>query len=295
VPGPPKLARLRWRARAVASQWLGAQPRTAFVLSGGGSLGAVQVGMLRALTEAGIKPDLVVGASVGAINGASYAADPTPEGVKRLEHVWRRLANRDPDIMPSSFLPLVVQFARKGESVHDQDRLETLLREEIPVRRFSDLQLPFQCVATDMDTASEYWLADGELIPAILASAALPAVFPPARLHGRTLIDGGILNEVHGHRAVELGANELYILHVGHLNDARQRDLQRAFDGATHAYWVARRRRYLEDLDRIPGNCTVHVLPTGSTPRLRFDDFSRTDLLTQDAYERTRDYLARRG
>jgi NTE family protein len=277
------------RIRSLA-QWRPGRPKTAFVLSGGGCLGAVQVGMLRALVEADIQPDVIVGCSVGAINGAAFAAEPTLRGVVRLERVWQRLADGDPALMPSGFIPLAVQLARKGESLHDPARLRAMLDRELPVGDFADLRIPFQCVATDLGSASEHWFEDGPLVPAIMASASLPAVYPAMEIDGRRLIDGGVLNEVHTHRAVEWGATELYVLHVGHLND-RPEIVQRPFDGALRAYWTARRYRFEDDLRRVPPHCTVHLLPAGITPRLRFDDFTRGPELAAIAYDETVAFL----
>lgn len=287
--GAPLLQSLRtavgpFRARL---PWAG---KTAFVLSGGGSLGAVQVGMLRALVEAGIRPDLILGCSVGSINGAGFAADPSLRGVARLERIWRRLAKNDPALMPAGRIPLAVQLARKGVSLHDPKPLEDLLAEELPIQRFEELTVPFQCVATDVASASEHWFDSGPLVPALMASASLPAVYPPREVDGREYIDGGVLNEIHTTRAAELGARELYILHVGHLDD-RPIDVQRPFDGAVRAYWTHRRFRLEDDLGRIPGSCTIHRLPAGMSPRLRFDDFSRGPDLAEQAYRRSSHYL----
>lgn len=264
--------------------------RVGFVLSGGGNLGAVQVGMLRALNEAGIKPDLIVGCSVGAINGAGYAAEPNIDGVERLDRLWRRIANGEPDLMPSRFMPVIAQMARKGEALHDQDRLAELLDDELVTKTFSGLKVPFACVATDIESAAEYWFDHGRLVPALLASAALPAVYPAVAHRGRTFIDGGVLNEIHAAQALEMGATELYILHVGHLED-RSSQVQRPFDSAMRAYWTARRYRMAEDLRRIPEHCVVHRLPAGSNPRLRFDDFSQAAQLSDLAYDATVEYL----
>lgn len=262
----------------------------AFVLSGGGPLGAVQVGMLRALAEGGIVPDLILGCSVGAINGAAFAAEPDLDGVARLDRIWRRIAEGDPELMPSRRLPALAQMARKGESLHDPDTLAELLDDELSTKTFSGLRIPFQCVATDVELAEEHWFDSGRLVPALLASAALPVVYPPVEHGPRTLIDGGVLNEIHADRAVELGATELYILHVGHL-DGRSLDVGRPFDAAMRAYWVARRFRLEEDLRRLPERCMVHRLPAGSNPRLRFDDFSKAGELADRAHEATAEYL----
>ncbi len=262
----------------------------AFVLSGGGALGAVQVGMLRALVEAGIRPDLVIGCSVGAINGAGFAADPTLRGVARLERIWRRLAEGDPELMPSSLVPVAVQLGRRGPGIHDMEPLARLLDEELPVHDFEHLPIPFQCVATDVELAVERWFERGPLLDALLASAALPAVYPSRWIDGREYVDGGVLNEINTDRAVALGMTDLYVLHVGHL-DKPPRIINRPFDGALRAYWIHRRYRYEEDLRRIPEFCTVHRLPAGSAEGLRFDHFSRAPELTEQAYRHTSAYL----
>lgn len=267
------------------------RPRTAFIFSGGGSLGAVQVGMLRALVEARIEPDLIIGCSAGAINGAGFAAEPSVRGVARLERIWRRLADGSPALMPTSRIPIAVQLARKGESVHDPEALEGLLTDELPAAYFDELRVPFQCVATDLDRAAEHWFTEGPLVPALMASASLPAVYPAHVYQGRTFIDGGVLNEVHTERAIQLGASELYILHVGHLDD-RPTEVQRPFDSALRAYWTARRWRLERNLSQVPPHCTLHRLPAGTTPRLKFDDFTQGPALAEIAYAQTAHYLA---
>ncbi|MFA9563936.1 MAG: patatin-like phospholipase family protein, partial [Acidimicrobiales bacterium] len=175
----------------------------AFVLSGGGNLGAMQVGMLKALAERGIVADQVLGCSVGALNGAAYAADPTADGVAALEEAWLGLS--DEELMPSGWIPRSVQMARKGESLHDNEGLRSLTESVIGPRRFDELDVPFQCVATRIADAAEVWFSDGVLIPAILASAALPAVYPAVEIDGHGHIDGGVVNDVPITRAVELG------------------------------------------------------------------------------------------
>ncbi|MEM9654022.1 MAG: patatin-like phospholipase family protein [Actinomycetota bacterium] len=268
----------------------GRRRRVAFVFSGGGNLGAVQVGMLRALAEAGVVPDLIIGCSVGSINGAAFAAEPNLAGVERLDRIWRRIADGDPDIMPSRFMPIAAQMARRGAAMHDADRLAELLDDELKTKTFDGLRIPFQCVTTDVESAAEYWIDSGRLVPALLASAALPAVYPAVEYRGRTLIDGGVLNEIHTARAVALGATELYVLHVGHLED-REHEIQRPFDAAVRAYWTARRFRLEDDLTNVPAHCVVHRLPAGSKPRLRFDDFSQAGELSDLAYQASTEYL----
>ncbi len=267
--------------------------RTAFVFSGGGNLGAVQVGMMRALVEAGITPDVIVGCSVGAINGAAFAADPGVRGLLRLERIWNRLADGDPDLMPSRLLPLAAQVARRGEAVHDQAILASLISEELPVRTFEELAIGFACVATDLDDAEEWWFDSGPLLPALLASSALPAVYPPVEIDGRRYIDGGVVREAPVAQAVAMGARRVYLLHVGHLSEARSRSVDRPIDAALRAYWLARYRRFEDELESLDDHSVTLIrLPAGEIPDLRFDDFSEGRTLVARAHEASAAFLA---
>ncbi len=264
--------------------------RVAFVFSGGGNLGAVQVGMVKALLDEGIEPDLVVGCSVGAINAAALAAEPGRLGLKRLERMWGRMADGRPEVMPHSFLPVAVEMARKGQALHDPAPLEQLLNEELLCDTVEELQVPFACVATDLATSDEHWFESGPLIPALMASSALPAVFPPVEIGGRRYIDGGVVREAPVAKALDMGATEIYFFHPGHLG-GRRFEAKRPFDAAIHAYWTLRYRRMLDDLDEVAGACELVVLPTGVRPRLRFDDFSKGRELMSLSYDASSHFL----
>jgi NTE family protein len=266
------------------------EERVAFVLSGGGNLGAVQVGMMRALLEHGVTPDLVVGCSVGALNGAALADEPTLVGVARLEQVWRT-ADGD-EVMPRSWLPRAAALARKGEAVHDSDGLRQMFGNSIRAREFKDLAVPFQCVATDVDAAEEVWFDDGVLIDAVLASASLPAIFPAVEIDGRRYLDGAIVNDVPVSRAVELGATTLFVLQVGSFSRPRS-EPRRPLDVAIQAYWIARHYRYKRDLRAVQAmpDVDVHVLPHGQPPVMRYNDFTRSPELIATAYDASEAYL----
>jgi NTE family protein len=259
------------------------------VLSGGGNLGAIQVGMLRALTEREVRPDVILGCSVGALNGASFAAQPDLVGVRRLERMWREIAA--PDLMPSSRIPSSVQLIRKGESLHSNEGLRATVRRSLAHReRFEDLEVPFQCVATEVDGAIERWFDEGDLIEPILASAALPAVYPMVTIDGRRYLDGGVVDNVPVGRAVELGARRIYVLHVG-LHGRPDTQVRRPIDAALVAYWIARNSRLARDLAGLPKSVEAIVLPPGDRPELRYDDFSQTDELLAQGYLGASDYL----
>lgn len=261
---------------------------TAFVLGGGGNLGALQVGMLRALTEHGIVPDVVLGCSVGAINGAAFAADPTVRGVRRMEALWRRVPEFD--IMPSRRIPAAVNLGRKGPSIFENDGLRRMLEAGLPVSTFEQLALPFQCVAADVDTATERWFTGGPLIEPILASAALPTVYPMVTIDGRRYLDGGLVDDIPISRAVALGCRQIYVLHIGHNEDSPP-EPRRPYEVGLIAFWVARRNRLVRDLADLPLDTRCTVLPSGGRPALRFDDFSASDQLIEQAYVAVNEHL----
>lgn len=267
--------------------------RTAFVLSGGGNMGALQVGMLRALTERAIVPELVLGCSVGAMNGAAFARAPNRAGVMRLESHW--LSATSPQLMPSSRIPSAVQLLRKGASLHRNDGLRSSLQDVLgEARRFEDLVVPFECVATEVETAREHWFSEGELVPALLASAALPAVFPPVELDGHRYVDGGVVDNVPIDRAVQLGCTTVVVLHVG-AQGRPDADLRRPIDGALLAYWLARNSRFARDLAALPAGVDAIVLPTGERPDLRYDDFSQSEALIEQGYSNALAFLDERA
>jgi len=290
-------AAARWTERLLSQGGLRGRrrrrtPRTAFVLSGGGNLGALQVGMLRASLEAGILPDLLVGCSVGAMNGAALAGDPTLRGVRRMEALWARADEFG--VMPSSWLPSSLSLARRGSSVHGNDGLRRALDYGLVVDTFEALRVPFCCNATEVDTAEERWFDSGPLIEPILASAALPAIYPPVVIDGRRYLDGGVVDDVPISRAVALGADRLVVMHVGLF----QRELpepRRPIDVARWAFWLARRSRFRDDLEAASEHAEVILMGPGERPAVKFDDFSRSAELIQAGYDAGRATLAEVG
>lgn len=254
----------------------------AFVLSGGGNLGALQVGMLKALVEHDIKPDLILGCSVGSINGARFAAQPDSTAVEALSELWMGIDGEE--LMDAqSRLPGAVQLARKGESLHTNEGLRRLCEDNLAERSFEELQVAFQCVATSVPDAREVWFSKGELIEPILASAALPVVYPAVTINGVRHIDGAVVTDVPIQRAVDLGATRIYILHVGHYDRPREVP-RRPIDAGFQAYWIARQQRYADDLANLPRKVTAIMLPTGPQHQVRYNDFSRSEEWIEQAY-----------
>ena len=246
--------------------------KVAFVLGGGGHLGAYEVGMLRALVEHGIVPDLVVGTSVGAFNGAAVAASPSLEAVDRLEEAWTRLDNSD--VFSGSVFSGAANLVRTRTSVHSNEPLRKMLEELLPAKDFADLEVPFQCVAASIERAAEHWFSEGPLIEAILASSAVPGILPAVEIDGEHFIDGGIVNSIPIARAVELGATDIYVLHVGRVEQPLSAP-RNPWQVGMVAFEVARRHRFARDLASLPTGVKAHVLPTGESEPPRFDSLAQ--------------------
>jgi NTE family protein len=270
----------------------------AFVLGGGGVLGATQVGMLRALVEHEIVPDLVVGASVGAVNGAVIAAEPGARSVARLTELWSTLS--EAGVFSSSLVSQAARLARQGTHLHSAAPLRRLLEQQLPVRRIEDLVVPFQCVAANVEHATATWFSEGSLTDAVLASSAVPGLLPPVRIGDRHYFDGGLVHSIPLGRAIRLGAREVYVLQVGRI----ERPLQpprRPWEVGLVAFEIARRHRFAEELAAVPEGVAVHVLPSGrqDAPLVSLRRRNRLEVLDRiaRAHEASSAYLSvgRRG
>jgi NTE family protein len=267
---------------------------TALVFGGGGVLGACEAGMAHALLEFGVVPDIVVGTSVGALNAAFVAADPTADGAQRLVDLWRQLTAAD---VFGGVLGRLSQLARSRTHLHANQPLRALVEKFLPVTRFEDLPVRFECVAACIERAAEHWFTSGELAPAILASAALPGVLPPVEIDGEHFLDGGLVNSIPVGRAVALGADVVYVLHVGRIE--QQLEPPRwPWEVASVAFEIARRHRFHADLQQVPEDVRVHVLPTGRGGErpspwrdLQYRNLDRIGDGVERAYAATRDYL----
>ncbi len=224
--------------------------------------------MLRALDEAGIKPDLVLGTSIGAFNGSVIADRPGSAGVEALSELWARMAASD--ILQGSRMDRLKNVATLRPALHETSELRSLLeRAHAPGRQIEDLTIPFQCVAASIERAAEHWFTGGPLVEALLASAAVPALFPPVEIDGEHFYDGGLVNSVPLGRAVELGAGEIYVLQVGRL-ESPLRPPERLYEAALISFEIARRHRYTTAVENLPEGIVLHVLPSGNP--VAFDD-----------------------
>jgi NTE family protein len=267
-------------------------PGTAFVLGGGGNLGAVQVGMLQALFELGVVPEVVIGCSVGALNAAGLAADPTLAGVRKMRDVWLNL-NGD-ELWPAGRISGLWMLGRKGQAIQPNTGLRQLIERALPYQRLEDAVLPVHVNATSLETGRGHWFTSGSAVDAILASAALPSVFPPVVVDGQAYIDGGVVDNVPISRALALGARRIFVLHVG--NFARPRQLpRRPIDVLLQSFSIARNHRFLAETDDPPPDVELVVLPGIDPGRIRRNDFSRSRDLMDRAYVSAREFLGGRG
>ncbi|MGB6582134.1 MAG: patatin-like phospholipase family protein [Streptosporangiaceae bacterium] len=267
---------------------------TAFVLGGGGLLGAHEVGMLRALAEAGVKPDLVVGTSIGALNGVLVAADPAG-AADRLSRMWQgeelRLA------FSEKFWGRAVRLVRSGTHLHSFESLRQVLAAVLPGPDFADLKLPFQCVAASIENASARWFSGGPVVPAVMASCAVPGLLPPVEIDGAHYFDGGLVDSIPVGRAVMLGASTVYVLQVGRIESPLAVPTK-PWEVGLVAFEIARRHRFHEEMSSLPENVRVHVLPTGGDrpapglAQFRYRDKARVGLSIERAYTASASYLA---
>ncbi len=253
-------------------------PRTAFVLAGGGTRGAVQVGMLAELVSRGIVPDRLYGASVGAVNGAAFCGDPTPEGMARLEAVWRNL--RSDDVFPRSRVHGPWTLLAQRESMHPNTGLRKVIEDGLRFERLEDAEIPLEVVATSLSDGSERWFDQGPAVDAILASAAIPGIFPPVEIGGEQFVDGGVVNNVPISRAIAGGAERIFVLLCGPAR-YRPRPAKRPLESVVNAFFLTIHARFARDLETVPPNVEVTILSGGARPPFDYRDFGATHAMVE--------------
>lgn len=264
---------------------------TAFVLGGGGILGAAEVGMLRALAERGITPDLVVGSSVGALNGVFISADPSASTVERMVETWVGISGRG--VFSGSIAGQVSNLVRHGTFLHDNSGLRRLLEDNLGIRSFEQLTVHFECVAACIETAAPHWFASGPVVPAVLASCAVPGLLPAVRIGEQHFLDGGLVRSVPIGRAVELGAKRVFVLQVGRLEEPL-RAPSKPWEVGLVSFEIARRHLFHEEVASLEEGVELHILPSGSKAAavsLRYRDSSSVPRRIESAYRASREYL----
>jgi NTE family protein len=265
--------------------------KTAFVFAGGGSFGAIQVGMMHALAANGISADMVVGSSVGAINGAYYAGAPTLKGVLELETIWRGL--RRHDIFPITWRTML-GFIWRRDFLIPHDGVRKLLEDHLPFRNLEDAQLPLHIVTTDIVTGDSVVLSEGSAVDAIVASTAIPGAFAPVPYKDRYLADGAISSNTPVRIAVAKGARRLIILPTGYAC-ATDAPPVGAVANALHALTLLIARQLVSELEDLPASIEYFVVPPLCPLVGSPYDFSRTSEHIEGAIKSTDAWLARQG
>lgn len=261
---------------------------TAFVLTGGGNLGAVQVGMLLALEEAGVRPDLYVGTSVGAVNATFMAGRPAGGGAHALAGVWSRL--RRQEIFPTNAARSLRSARGREQGLVSPDGLARLVRTHLPYRMLEEAPVPVTVIAVDVCTSADVPLSRGPAVESVLASAAIPGIFPPVALGGRTYMDGGVVDNAPVSHAIALGADEVWVLPAGYacaLAEPPRSALGMALQGLN----VLVQRRLAHDIEVYADRCAIHVVPPLCPVKVAPTDFSRSGALIADAKAATEQWL----
>jgi NTE family protein len=264
--------------------------KTAFVFAGGGSLGAIQVGMLRVLLAAGVQPDFVVGASVGAINASYFAGASNASGVAALERIW--LGLRRSDIFPITLASTFALIRHPGNAV-DPGGLRRLIETNLPFERLEDAQIPLNIMATNQQGLAVR-LCAGPAVDAILASTAIPGVFPPVEINGEALMDGAVAANTPLRLAIELGASRIIVLPTGYacaLTDPPKRAIARAL----HAITLMITWQLIYELERMPEGIQVHIVPTLCPLAVSPFDFTASQLLIEQAVHSSQKWIDEGG
>jgi NTE family protein len=260
------------------------------VFSGGGSLGAIQVGMIRVLLSAGVRPDFVVGSSVGAINAAYFACAPSLDGVAALERIWVGL--RRADIFPFSVASLFGLIKHPGNVV-DPGGLRRLLESNLPCARIEETQIPLHIMATSHG-GQAIRLSAGPVVEAILASTAIPGVFPPVEIDGDMLMDGAVAANTPVRLAVELGASRIIILPTGYAC-ALKEPPRTVIGKALHAITLLIAWQLMHELEVTPRDIEIHLMPTLCPLSVSPFDFSASRQLIDRAVESSAKWIEAGG
>lgn len=267
-------------------------PKTAMVLSGCGNLGAVQVGMLQALSRTRWLPDLVIGESVGALNAAFYAADPTPAGCDRLANLWRGL--RRMDVLPLTAARGMAALLLRRSHLIEPARLRRFLLRELHLRRIEDTPISLHVAATDVMNGEQVVLSTGDVVPALLASTATPVLFPPVDLAGHHLVDGAVGDDTGVAAAIARGAERILVLPAG-TSCATEEPPHNMAALALQVMSMQSMRHLERDVARYAQRARITIVPPLCPLNVSAFDFSQTETLIYRAADQTRAWLAEGG
>ncbi len=270
----------------------GAAPHTAFVLAGGGSLGAVEVGMLEALVAAGVRADFVVGSSAGAVNAAYFAGRPDAAGVRALRAIWSGLRARD--VFPLSPLGGLLGALALRDHMIDPGPFARLVTRHLTYTDLEEAEIPVHVVVANVLSGREALLSKGNAVAAVMASAAIPGVFPPVKIDGSYYFDGSVASNTPVSAAFELGAERIVVMPTGYSCEMK-RVPGSALAMALHGINVLVARQLTVDVERYMERTQIRVVPPLCPVDTHPFDFSAGDELMDRAAKTTRAWLARGG
>ncbi len=274
--------------------------KRAFVLSGGGNRGAIEVGVLLTLLSHDIRPHILVGTSVGAVNAAALAARPTIEGVQWLESIWRNVAKRD--VMPNNYLSMVWRLIRGETSLFTNQNLEAFLLSHFPegIRRFGDIkgvELYITAVCLQTKQLHIFGVDRSEsILDAMMASTALPMILDPWPYRGRLYVDGAVISDLPMRVAVDRGATEVYAVDVG-MRTVGKRSRRGIFRNTGTIIDAIAEQHIEDELERAARleNVDIHYVRVDSFEGLRVWDFTHTAEMIEEGKRVALEHLRQHG
>ena len=255
--------------------------KTGLVLCGGGAQGAAEIGFYQAMVEHGVKPDFIIGTSIGAINGAFIASGLD---ISHLKELWKEISEQKLYRFNSELL----WRWGNASSLFKPSGIKRFLKRNLPVDTFKELNIPLTVVATDLQKAGSVYLDNGSLLPALMASCAIPVYFPPQLMNGRQLVDGGITNNIPIDKAYDLGADAIYCM----LSECRHQfsnSVEGLFNMVIRTAQVSQHQKLRNDIQEIAANTELYLLDLCINTHLTSVlDFSKTEMIIEEAYQFSR-------
>lgn len=265
--------------------------KTAFVFSGGASLGAVEAGALKAVVEHGVQADMVFGTSVGSLNGAMYAYNPTLDGVKAIQDVWNTIKVWNV-FSPSPITP-VINFTTAGQYAISPKNLRKLIAKKLPFTNIEETKIPLYIVSTDIKCGEEVVFNKGLAIEALMSSVCLPGVFPPQHMHNRMLVDGGMLNNTPISAAVRLGAERIVIFPIG--VPSSDQEPKNIFEILIRMFIYLLNRQLASDIQLYKDKVELIIVPPPDHIDVGPHDFSKSKILMEQSYQVAKKWLVKEG
>ncbi|MDR7301171.1 patatin-like phospholipase family protein [Haloactinomyces albus] len=280
--------------------------RTAWVLPGGSTFGAIQAGLVTALFEAGIEPEMVLGTSAGSLNAAWLAGDPSSRGAEKLRELWNSMRRRD--VFPIQPVRILAGKLGLSNSLMSSHGLARWVHRTLPYRRIEHARIPLTITATDINSGDGVYFEHGPVLPALIASCSIPGMFPPVRIDDRWLVDGGPAAFMPISRAVEQGADRVYVLPCGGTEPFEPVEPERGVGSIAtlpppkkppksisglngDALGAAMASAARLDMQLNSTRCELHVLPAPSIHGLSPYSFAHSGALIEEAWRAARRWL----